>query len=171
VLEQAGLTPADVTVIYLNPGDAKAAFSAGSIDAWATWGAYVGQATLHDHARVLADGRGLLSGVGFEAANDAAIAAKSRPLVDFLHRLAQAERWEADHKAEFAQVLAKETGLPPDVALYTVSQARGAPAPIDAGLIDEERQILARYAKAGVIASAPNIDGAFDPAFNNTVAP
>ena len=169
VLERAGLTPKDVTVVFLSPGDAKAAFDAGSVDAWATWGSYVGLAQLHDHTRIVADGKGLLSGIGFEAATDQAIAAKHAQLADFLGRLAKAQRWEGDHKAEFAAVLAKETGLPADVALYTVSQARGAPAPIDASIIAEERQTLDHFLKAGVIATAPNIDGAFDASFNAAV--
>jgi sulfonate transport system substrate-binding protein len=171
VLERGGLSPKDVTIVFLNPGDAKAAFASGAVDAWATWNPYVGLALLHDHARILADGQGLLSGIGFEAAGQGAIDAKRVQLADFLHRLAQAQRWEAAHKAGFAAVLAKETGLPQDVALYTVTQARGAPAPIDGTIVDEERAILARYAKAGVVTSVPNIDGAFDPSFNTATAP
>lgn len=171
VLEREGLTPRDVTVVFLNPGDAKAAFNSGAVDAWATWNPYVGLAKLHGHARILADGQGLMSGIGFEAANDGAISAKRAQLQDFLRRLAQAQRWEAAHKADFAAVLAKETGLPSDVTLYMVSQARGAPAPIDGSIIGEERDIMARYAKAGVVTAAPNIDGAFDPSFNAAVAP
>jgi len=171
VLERAGLTPQDVTLVFLSPGDAKAAFGSGSVDAWVTWGSYIGLAQLHDRTRILADGQGLLSGIGFEAANDAAIGAKHAELADFLHRLAQAQRWEATHKTEYATVLAKETGLPQDVALYTVSKARGVPTPIDASIIAEERETLNHYAKAGVIASAPNIDGAFDSSFNASAAP
>ena len=171
VLERAGLSPKDVTVVFLNPGDAKAAFDAGSVDAWATWGSYVGLAQLHDHTRILADGKGLLSGIGFEAATDAAIAAKHAQLADFLGRLAKAQRWEGDHKAEFADVLAKETGLPTDVALYTVTQARGAPVAIDASILAEERQTLDHFVKAGVIPAAPAIDGAFDASFNAAVRP
>jgi len=171
VLERAGLSSKDVIVVFLSPGDAKAAFGAGSVDAWATWGSYVGLAQLHDRTRIIADGQGLLSGIGFEAANDAAIAAKHAELADFLRRLAQAQRWEATHKAEYASVLAQETGLPRDVALYTVSKARGVPTPINASIISEERETLDRYAKAGVIAIAPNIEGAFDASFNASVRP
>lgn len=171
VLEKAGLTPKDVTVVFLNPGDAKAAFTSGAIDAWVTWGSYIGLARLQDHARVLADGKGLLTGIGFEAATDAAIAGKHAELEDFLTRLTKASRWEADHKAEYAAVLAKETGLPPDVALYTVSQARGAPVPMDASVVAEERDTLAHFLKAGVITTTPRIDGAFDISFNDAVKP
>ena len=67
------LHPKDVTVVFLSPGDAKAAFGSGSVDAWVTWGPYVGLAQLHDRTRIIADGQGLISGIGFEAGNDAAI--------------------------------------------------------------------------------------------------
>ncbi len=171
VLETAGLTPKDVTVVFLNPGDAKAAFNSGTVDAWATWGPYVGLAQLHDHTRIVADGRGLMHGIGFEAANDNAIAAKRAELADFLSRLAKAERWEGSHKAEYAAVLAKETGLPADVALYTVSTVRGVATPIDKSILDEEQDTLRHYVRAGVIASPPDLTAAFDPSFNSAAAP
>jgi sulfonate transport system substrate-binding protein len=171
VLERAGLTPDDVHVVYLNPGDAKAAFTAGSVDAWATWNPYVALAVLHDHARILTDGRGLLTGVAFEAATDAAIKDKRAALDDFLTRLAKAERWEADHGPEFAAVLAKETGLPLDVATYTVNMARLEPTHIDAAVLAEEHSTLDHFVKAGVIPVAPRIDGAFDTSFGDAVGP
>ena len=171
VLERAGLSPSDVTVVYLSPADSKAAFDSGSVDAWVTWGSYVALARLHDHARVIADGQGVLSGIGFEAASDGAIGAKRAALADFLHRLAGAQRWESTHTGDYAQVLASDTGLPPDVALYTVSRLRGVPAPIDAGIIDEERQTLRHFVEAGVIPKAPDLDAAFDTTFNAAAAP
>ncbi len=167
VLEREGLTPKDVTVVFLSPGDAKAAFSSGAVDAWVTWGSYVGLAQLHDKTRIIADGRGMLSGIGFEAASDHAIATKRAQLADFLLRLAKAQAWERDHQAEYAAVLAKETGLPPDVAFYTVSKLRSVAVPIDAAVVNEERDTLSRYVKAGVVKASPDIDGAFDPSFNN----
>lgn len=171
VLEQAGLKPSDVTLVFLAPGDAKAALSSGSIDAWATWGSYIGFALLHDHGRVVADGHGLMHGIGFQVAGTTAIATKHAQLEDFLHRLTVAQRWEATHRPAYAAVLAKETGLPLDVAQYTVGLARGEAVPIDASVIAEERDTLATYARYGVIASPPAIDGAFDTSFNGAVRP
>jgi sulfonate transport system substrate-binding protein len=171
LLETSGLTLKDVTVVFLNPGDARAAFESGSVEAWASWNPYVALARLHGDARVLADGKGLLSGIGFIAATDQAIATRHAELADFLTRLAKAARWEADHKAEYAATLAKETGLPPDVALATVMQARARPTPIDASVIGEERNTLSHVVSGGVVATAPAIDGAFDTSFNVAVGP
>lgn len=169
LIEQAGLKPADVTVVFLSPGDAKAAFSTGAVDAWATWGAYIALAQ-QGGARVLADGRGLLSGYGFEVANVQAIATKRAEILDFLTRLSKAQRWVADHKAEYAATLARETGLDLAIAAQTLSSTRGEPVPIDATVIAEERQVLARFQAAGAIPPGADIAGAFDASFNAAVA-
>jgi sulfonate transport system substrate-binding protein len=171
LLEDAGLKPTDVQVVFLNPGDAKAAFTSGAIDGWVTWGSYVALAKLHDDATVLADGAGRLSGYGFEAASEAAIAGKRPQVEDFLRRLAKARRWAGEHPKEFAAALSKETGLQPDVALYTVQQYRIAPSAIDDKAVAEATAVLDRFRAAGAVSSTRDPAGAFDRSFNATVAP
>jgi sulfonate transport system substrate-binding protein len=171
LLEESGLKPADVQVVFLNPGDAKAAFTSGAIDGWVTWGSYVALAKLHDDATVLADGTGRLSGYGFEAASEAAITGKRPQVEDFLRRLAKARRWAGEHPKEFAAALSKETGLQPDVALYTVQQYRIAPSAIDDKAVAEATAVLDRFRAAGAVSSTRDPAGAFDRSFNATVAP
>jgi sulfonate transport system substrate-binding protein len=138
-----------VQVVFLSPGDAKAAFSSGAIDGWVTWGSYVALAKLHDDATILADGEGRLSGYGYEAASEAAIAGKRPQVEDFLRRLAKARRWAGEHPQEFAAALSKETGLQPDVALYTVQRYRIAPSAIDDAAVAEGRAVLDRFRAPG----------------------
>lgn len=171
LLEDAGLKPTDVQVVFLNPGDAKAAFTSGAIDGWVTWGSYVALAKLHDDATVLADGTGRLSGYGFEAASEAAIAGKRPQVEDFLRRLAKARRWAGEHPEQYAAALSKETGLQPDLALYTVRQYRAQPAPIDDAAVAEAKAVLERFQAAGAVSSTRDPAGAFDRSFNATVAP
>ncbi|MGR4865919.1 ABC transporter substrate-binding protein [Caulobacter sp. LARHSG274] len=171
LLEEAGLKPTDVQIVFLSPGDAKAAFSSGAIDAWVTWGSYVALARLHDDATVLADGDGRLSGYGYEAASEAAIAGKRPQMEDFLRRLAKARRWAGEHPQEFAAALSKETGLQPDVALYTVQHYRIAPSAIDDAAVAEGRAVLDRFRAAGAVTSTRDPAGAFDRSFNAAVAP
>ncbi len=166
LLDQAGLKPSEVTIVFLSPGDAKAAFTSGAIDAWSTWGAYVGAATLHDGARILADGRGLLSGYGFQVATPKAIAGKRPQLQDFLRRLDKAQQWAIAHPDPYAQVLARETGLPLDIARYTAARTSAVAAPIDDGLVAEERRTLERFQAAGAVETSPDLDAAFDRSFN-----
>jgi sulfonate transport system substrate-binding protein len=171
LLEEARLKPTDVQIVFLNPGDAKAAFSSGAIDAWVTWGSYVALARLHDDATILADGDGRLGGYGYEAASEAAIAGKRPQMEDFLRRLAKARRWAGEHPQEFAAALSKETGLQPDVALYTVQHYRIAPSAIDDAAVAEGRAVLDRFRAAGAVTSTRDPAGAFDRSFNAAVAP
>ena len=165
VLEREGIKPAEVSIVFLSPGDAKAAFTSGSIDAWATWGPYVALAKA-DGARALADGKGILSGYGFDVAGPRAIADKRPQLEDFLRRLARAKRWVADHKAEYAAVLSKETGLAPAITAYTVTNTRSEPVPIDATVIAEEQRTLDGFRAAGALAASPDLAAGFDLSFN-----
>jgi sulfonate transport system substrate-binding protein len=169
LLDQAHLKPSDVQIVFLSPGDAKAALASGSVDAWSTWGSFIGLETLHSHGRVVADGDGLLHNYGFQASNTTAISTKRPELTDFLRRLADAERWEQSHPEDYSAALAKETGLPEDVALDTIKKLRPEPIEIAPAIINEERATLQRYVDAGVIAKAPTTDGAFDASFNATI--
>lgn len=171
-LERAHIKPSETTIVFLDPGQAKAALASGSVDAWSTWGPYTGIAVLQDGARILVPGVGLVDSVGFQVATDEAIASKHAILLDFMTRLSKAQRWANSHQEAWAQILSKETGLPLDVARYTV-KSRGALIPVaaDAKLIEEERHALELYRAAGAVSTARGVDQAFDSSFNTTAQP
>jgi len=102
---------------------------------------------------------------GFYAANDTAIATKHAQIVDFLARLSRARRWAGAHKAEYAAVLAEETGLPDDVARFTINDYLTEPVPVGDNLKQEEVDILTRYKEAGIIDKVPDLSAAFDRSF------
>jgi sulfonate transport system substrate-binding protein len=171
-LQKDGIKPDEVTIVFLDPGQAKAALSSGSVDAWSTWGPYVGIAVLQDGARILVAGSGLVNSIGFQAATDGAIASKHAILLDFMTRLSKAQRWANAHRQAYADILAKETGLPIDIAKYTVN-SRGDydPIPMDASLVHDEQQALDIYRAAGAVAATPDVAKAFDTSFNPAVRP
>ncbi len=70
-LDAKGLKPSDVRLIFLAPGDAKAAFDTGSIDAWSIWSPYSWTA-LAEGARVVADGADVGDAARFEHYDDSA---------------------------------------------------------------------------------------------------
>ena len=165
LLESHGLKSGDVQWVYLNNAEAKAALAQGSVDAWSTWGPYVGYALLQDKQRALADATQLPAGAGFYAANFKAIDSKRAQIADFVQRLARARQWVAGHREEYAKVLAKETGLPLDVARFTVGDSITEAVPVDDRLREEQLAILARYQRAGIINKLPDLSGAFDSSF------
>jgi sulfonate transport system substrate-binding protein len=164
-LERAGLKPSDVTIVFLAPSDAKAAFATGAVDAWSTWAPYLPLAVRDEGARVLTDGRGLLTGYGFEAASTPSITAKRAQLQDYLLRLGRAEIWARTHQDAYARVLAKETGLDDDIARKTVALNLRLPRPIDDAVIAEQGEVLKRFQASGAITAKPDLKAAFDPSF------
>jgi sulfonate transport system substrate-binding protein len=160
-LADAGL-PADwVTFTFLPPGDAKAAFSSGSIDGWAIWTPYL-PAALKEKARIIVDGHDLVQAYGFEVANDDAIAAKPALLADFLKREAKGLAWARANPDTYAAVLAKETGLPLDIAQDYARKNRRVAVPIDDSVIADQRQVLDDFRKAGAVAGTRELASGFD---------
>jgi sulfonate transport system substrate-binding protein len=169
LLEKAGLKPADIQWVYLHNGESKAALAAGSIDAWSTWGSYVGIAVLEDKDRIVADGSQVQPGAGFYAATDSAIATKRPQLADFLARVARARDWARAHPDDYAKVLASETKLPFEVAKFAISSYLGVSVPIDPALVDEQKAIFTRYRAAGIVTKLPDIDGGYDGSFKTAI--
>jgi sulfonate transport system substrate-binding protein len=159
-LAAKGLKVADVKLLFLAPGDAKAAFDSGSIDAWSTWSPYTATA-FAEGARSIADGRDYLTGYGFDAANAQAAVAKRAILADYLQREGRAQVWAKTHPEAYAKVLAKDTGLPFAIALSHVLHQPSVRVPIDNALKTEERDVVAQFRNSGVLAGNRPLDGAY----------
>jgi len=169
LLQKHGVDPKAVQTVFLDPGSSRGALSSGAVDAWSTWSPYVGYGLLHDHDRKIADGRGVMSGIGFMAANRQSIQTKAAALQDFDRRLARAYAWGRTHQDVFAQRISTETGLPLDVAKDMAERLTANPTLLDDTLLREETDTLAAYRSAGVIGVAPDLHGAFARQFNPAI--
>jgi sulfonate transport system substrate-binding protein len=162
VLQRAGWPPDAVKIAFLSPSDAAAALAAGSVAAWSTWVPYVPLA-LAQGGHIVVDGKDYTGGYGFEVANVAAIRDKRAILSDFLAREAKALVWSAHHLDAFGKVLAKETGLPADIARVAVEKNARQFAPIDAALLADQQQVLDTFVHAGAIVAKRPLGQAFLP--------
>ncbi len=117
-LAEAGLSREDVTVRFILPVDAFAAFASGAIEVWATFDPYYGIAVQHG-ARVLRDGTGINSGLGFITASGPAAAdpRKRAAIADVLLRLQRAGDWALANPDEYAQIYSSLTRAPLEAAL------------------------------------------------------
>ncbi|CAN5331514.1 ABC transporter substrate-binding protein [soil metagenome] len=161
-LERAKIPAEQVKLTYLSPADAKAAFDSGIIDAWATWTPYANVA-IKEGARAVVDAKDYGLPVYLDVAHDASIAPKARLMRDFLQRQAKALQWVRAHPDAFAQVLARDTGLPLDIARASFDRNNRVPVPIDAGIVDHEQVIARRYQTAGLLENARPLPAAFAP--------
>ena len=164
-LQKAGLKTSDVNLVFLNPSDAKAALSAGAVDAWSTWDPYVAIEELHDHAKVIVNAVGLRDSYTYQAATDDAIRNKHAILADFLQRWAQAQRWALLHPEQVAEAQARITGLPKKVLTYIYARAKLHPVPIDAEVIRAQQRTADVYEGAGVIPRHLDVGPSFDTSF------
>jgi len=116
-LAEAGLSREDVSVRFVLPVDAFTAFESGRIDVWATFDPYFGTAVQRG-ARVLRDGTGINSGLGFVTASGIAAAdpLKRLAIADVLQRLQRAGDWAVANPEAYAHVYASLTRLPFDAA-------------------------------------------------------
>ncbi len=173
-LEQAGLKPTDVTINFLQPADALAAFNSGSVDAWAVWDPYTSQ-VLRTGARVLTSGEGLVNGLGFQVAAPAALAdaARSKAIDDYLKRLQRAQDWVFKHPEEWAKAWAKETGLPYDVALDAVKRSNGTrvPVAVDDAAVVSEQKIADTFTELKLIPGKVVFKDFVDTRFNGNLPP
>ena len=168
-LKSAGLTPADVTVLFLSPSDAKTALVTGAVDAWSTWEPYTSVEELTDHAKLVVDGRGLSSGLSFQAATVAAIRDKHPALDDLLRRLDRAQHWSLDHEADYARQLAALTGVPEEAARRALVRRQQTWVPIDGSVIAAQQQVADTYAEAGIIHARLDVAPTFDRSFATPV--
>lgn len=114
-LEKAGVAWNEIQPIYLPPADARAAFERGSVDAWVIWDPFLAAAEEQLGARVLADGRGLVSNHQFYLATRSF--AEQHPDLTriLLEEIGKVDDWGRANPAEAAQVLSVQTGLPKNV--------------------------------------------------------
>ncbi len=171
VLNKAGLTTKQVTLEYLQPADALAAFNSGHVDAWDIWSPYIEQVTLQDHARVLVNGDGYGSPYSFEVASKAALGntAKAAAIKDYLTILNQAYDWSATHIATWATLWGDATGLPGNVMTQAAKDDVNKPVAITGGVISAEQELVTAFYKAGLIPNNVNMTNYTVTTYNNTV--
>jgi sulfonate transport system substrate-binding protein len=154
VLKKAGLSQDDVKLAFLNPSDASAAFQAGSIDAWGTWGIYKARSIGALKATVLIDGPGINTGNFVLSATDNALSdpGKVAAIADFSDRIERAFDWSKQNKDAYLDFYAAFTkqdkatvaGLYPDEAAY-VRQ------PIDDAFAASLQNVFDTWKEAGVL--------------------
>ncbi|ELP63095.1 ABC transporter substrate-binding protein [Streptomyces turgidiscabies] len=174
-LKQAGLTLDDIKVKYLQPADALAAYTSGSVDAWAVWDPYTSQILKGGQGRVLADGEGVVNGLNFQVAAPSALgdSKKAAAIKDFVERLRRAQDWVYAHPDAWAKVWAKDTGLPYDVALASVnrSNATRIPVAIDDALVASEQRIADTFTGLKLIPNKVDFAKYVDRRFNDDLPP
>lgn len=174
-LKAAGLGLDDIDVKYLQPADALAAFTSGKVDAWAVWDPYTSQVLHAQQGRILTTGEGVTNGLTFQVAAPSALDDKKKAAAveDYLQRLRRATAWVHDHKEEWAEVWAKDTGLPYEVALASVKRTNATriSVAVDEPLIASEQEIADAFTELKLIPRKVDFADFVDNRYNSDLPP
>jgi sulfonate transport system substrate-binding protein len=171
LLKKAGLSVKDVTLDYLQPAEALAAFSSGHVDAWDVWSPYIEEAVTSDHGRILATGSGLGNVYSFEVASRAALAdpETAAAIRDYLKMLNEAYLWTDSHQQAWASDWAKATGLSDSIMVQATKDDLTTPVPITSAVVASEQSISNAFTSAGLIPVHVDFADYSDSAFNSAV--
>lgn len=157
-LEDVGLSYSDVTVQYLLPTDAQAAFVSGNIDVWATFGIF-GNVGLSRGGKLLVDGtEGRTTGIGLISAADSALAdpEKKEALRDVVGRMEKAVEWAQENPDDWAEAIAKANNIPIDTANILVEQGTRSTTALTPDVIAEIQTVADTMNSVGLL--QPNVD-------------
>lgn len=172
LLAQAGLSPADihpVTITSLSPS----LLAKGTADAIVTADPYLSQLLKENQVRVLATGgEPLTPDFYYLVVPDAALADPKRTAVigDFALRVARATRWEREHIAEAALVIAHAYNVPPSIAAEVLRRAATKYVPIDSSIVAEHQEEADTFRKLGLVRVHADADKLFDKRYDPLIA-
>lgn len=163
-LKEAKLDRRKVDIGFMLPTDAAAAFAAGQIEAWATFGTYQ-LAAEQRGARVLRDGRGINSGLTLITASNAALKdpAKREALRDIIGRMRMASLWAQAHPAEYARIFAQQTKIDPRLAALVVERQNPLLVPPDAAVVQPLQRVVDRFQADGELPTHVDVASIVDP--------
>ncbi|HUD92413.1 ABC transporter substrate-binding protein [Sphingobium sp.] len=163
-LKEAKLDRRKVDIGFMLPNDAAAAFAAGRVDAWATFGTYQIAAEARG-ARLLRDGQGINTGLTLIAASQKALddPAKRSAIRDALARLRTASQWAQAHPDAYAAVFAKATGVDPKLAKLIVDRQNPVLVAPDAAVVKPLQRVVDRFHADGELPVHVDVASIVDP--------
>ena len=151
VLAKAGLKPADVQPVYLQPPDAGAAFRSGALDAWCIWDPFYAIAQQDPATKVLTTAEGIAASNSFFLASRGFADKQADTVLQLLHTINDAATWAKANPEPLAQLMSTVTGVP--IKPQRVSAARGVYAvqPMDDRIVAQQQEIVDSFAALRII--------------------
>jgi sulfonate transport system substrate-binding protein len=106
-----GLKYSDIQPVYLAPGDARAAFERGSVDAWVIWDPYYAAAQTATGGHILLDGKNLVANREFMLSSRTFAQQHPDIIKIILDELNKTDEYVKTHQKEVAQLLSPQIGI------------------------------------------------------------
>lgn len=173
MLESVGLTWSDIEPVAMTVSDGAAAFSRGSLDAWAIYGFPIQRALATEGARILRTALGFLSGNYVLCAQENALAdpGKVRRIEAYVRLLAQGHAWAAQNRDRWAGAIAEQIGVPVD---YVRDQFRRQSAsytlrPVTPEAVASQQEVADVFTGAGLIPRHVDVRPLWTDRFNSII--
>jgi sulfonate transport system substrate-binding protein len=163
-LEKAGLDYKDVQKVFLPPSDARAAFERGSVDAWVIWDPFLAAAEKQLGARILTDGRGLVSNHQFFLASRPYAEKNPAVIKAVLEELVKVDEWAGRNLKEAAAILSTQVGLESAIVELAASRYTYGVKPVSNEVISEQQKIADVFTNLRLIPKKINVRDAVLPA-------
>ncbi|MEY9179361.1 sulfonate transport system substrate-binding protein [Bradyrhizobium sp. USDA 326] len=150
-LEQAGLTYADITPVYLTPPDAGPAFANGGIEAWAIWDPYFAIGETRQSGRILINAREVTKTNSFYIANRDFAKNHGAILQQIVEVTTATAKWAEQHRDEVAKSLAAVTGIPLDIQTIAANRSSFVVGPVTDDIIATQQGVADRFHRLGLI--------------------
>jgi sulfonate transport system substrate-binding protein len=149
-LEKARLSYDDITPIYLSPPDAAAAFTRGTIDAWAVWDPFfaIGE---RNGGRILVEASALGKTNSFYLGNRAFAAHYPTTLREVIDALAETAQWAEANRGQVAKSLAEVTGVDLEIQTIAANRSSFAIGKLTDDIIATQQTVADRFYKLGLI--------------------
>ncbi|MBX3567904.1 MAG: aliphatic sulfonate ABC transporter substrate-binding protein [Rhizobiaceae bacterium] len=156
-LKRAGLTYSDIEPAFLTPADAVAAFTTGSVDAWAVWDPYFAIAEARHGARALVTTADGLDSNSFYLASRAFSQDHPDLLAALLEELTGVARWASGHRDELARISAEATGIDVAVQKAAIDRYRIEVNPLSDTVVARQQAIADTFAELQLIPRAVTV--------------
>ncbi|MBB2178980.1 ABC transporter substrate-binding protein [Gluconacetobacter tumulicola] len=168
MLEQHGMSFADIHPVALGMSEGLTAMKAGSLDAWATYGYAIQTLENDGTARILESARDILSGHYFIGANPRRLddPAFRHAAADYIRRLGRAYATLAADKPGWARIVSPVIQVPEPIVLAYL-QGHNRPYHLRAWTdadIAGAQSVADAFAHAGVLPAGIRVNAVFSPA-------
>ena len=149
-VEKSGLSFSDITPVYLQPPDARAAFQSGDVDAWAIWDPFYAAAE-QAGAKKLVDAAGIVPNHDFYLSRHDFASANRDALNTVIGQIEAIETWLPNNRAAAATELAPSIGLPQPLLLHSFERSTYGVSKISAAVMQDQQKVADTFYKLGLI--------------------
>jgi sulfonate transport system substrate-binding protein len=144
-LAASGVPYTEVTLKFLPPTDARAAFDSGAVDAWVLWDPFLSSVLRTSDARVLQDATGLAQNVPYYLATSTFAAAHPDLVQAIVDEIKRVDAYVVANPKEVATFLAGKTGIRVDAMEDSLGRNRFDIRPVTPDLAANQQRVADKF--------------------------